>query len=136
MNLSLGFFHGEQALVGLIFAAVLVLLGFPLLVYVWLRHTKISEQKLALAYFIVAAGACGVFALSVPGPASIPILIVCYIAFILTLPWNLITAFALHLADGVYMSDHEVALVMLMGAGINTMLLYFLGKKMRERFTI
>ena len=51
MNLSLAFLHGEQALVGFVLAAVTVLVGFPLLVYVWLRHTKLSEKKLALAYF-------------------------------------------------------------------------------------
>ena len=134
MNLSLGFFHGEQALVGLIFAAVLVLLGFPLLVYVWLRHTKISEQKLALAYFIVAAGACGVFALGAPDTPYIPILTVFYCAFIYTLPWSAITIVALYVFANQSMSDSEVAMVMLMGAGINTMLLYFLAKKIRERF--
>ena len=131
MNLFLAFLHGEQALIGFIFAAITVLLGFPLLVYVWLRHTKLSEKKLAIAYFIVAASACGAFALRVPDSAYIPIFTVFYIAFILTLPWNVITIVALYVFDNQFMSDNEVTLVMLMGAGINTMLLYFFAKKIR-----
>ena len=129
MNLSLAFLHGEQALVGFVFAAVTVLVGFPLLVYIWLRHTKLSEKKLALVYFIVTASACGVFALS--DSTSLPLFIPSYIAFIFTMPWNLITIFALYWLGNQYMSDNEVALVMLMGAGINTMLLYFFAKKIR-----
>jgi len=129
MNLSLAFFHGEQAFVGFVLAAVTVLLGFPLIVYVWLRHTKLSEKKLALAYLIVTVSACGVFALS--DSTSLPLFIPSYIAFIFTMPWNLITIFALYWLGNQYMSDNEVALVMLMGAGINTMLLYFLAKKIR-----
>ena len=129
MNLSLAFLHGEQALVGFVFAAVTVLVGFPLLVYIWLRHTKLSEKKLALVYFIVTASACGVFALS--DSTSLPLFIPSYIAFIFTMPWNLITIFALYWLGNQYMSDNEVGLVMLMGAGINTMLLYFFAKKIR-----
>jgi hypothetical protein len=131
MNLSLAFFHGEQALVGLIFAAVIVLIAFPLLVYVWLRHTKVSEQILALVYFIVTASACGVFVLGAHDPVSVPLLTISYIGFISTLPWNVITIIALYVFGNQYMSDREIAFVMLMGAGINTMLLYFLAKKMR-----
>jgi hypothetical protein len=131
MNLSLAFLHGEQVLVGFIFTAVIVLLGFPLLIYVWLRHTKLSEKKLALAYFIVTAGACGMLALGVPDSAYIPTLTVAYFAFILTLPWNVITIVALYVFGNQFMSDKEAVLVMLMGAGINTMLLYFFAKKMR-----
>lgn len=131
MNLSLAFLHGEQALVGFIFAAVIVLLGSPLLIYVWLRHTKLSEKKLALAYFIVTAGACGMSALGIPDSAYIPVLTVSYVAFIYTLPWNVITIFALYFFGNQYMSNNEVVLVMLMGAGINAMLLYFFAKKMR-----
>ena len=129
MNLCLAFFHGEQAFVGFVLAAVTVLLGFPLIVYVWLRHTKLSEKKLALAYLIVTVSACGVFALS--DSTSPPIFITSYIAFIFTMPWNLITIFALYWIGNQYMSDNEVALVMLMGAGINTMLLYFFAKRIR-----
>ena len=132
MNLSLAFFHGEQALVGFIFAAVIALLGFPLLIYVWLRHTKVSEQILALTYFIVTASACVVMALSTPDPTSVPLLTIVYIAFIFTLPWNVITIFVLYAYGNQYMTDREVAFVMLMGAGINTMLLYFLAKKLRR----
>ena len=131
MNLFLAFLHGEQAFVGFIFAAVIALLGFPLLVYVWLRHTKLSEKKLALAFFIVTASACGMVALGAPDSAYIPIFTVFYVAFIYTLPWNVITIFALYVFGNQYMSDHEAVLVMLMGAGINTMLLYFFAKKIR-----
>ena len=135
MNLFLAFLHGEQALIGFLFAAVTVLLGFPLLVYVWLRHTKLSEKKLALAYLIVTVGACGMFALGTPDSAYVPILTVFYIAFLYTLPWNVITIFALYVFGNQDMSDHEIVFVMLMGAGINTMLLYFLAKKIRGSVT-
>ena len=81
MNLSLAFLHGEQALVGFIFAAVIVLLGFPLLTYVLLRYTKLSEKKLALAYFILTASTCGVFLLGGLDSAYIPLFTVFYIAF-------------------------------------------------------
>jgi hypothetical protein len=130
MNLSLAFFHGEQALVGLLFAALIALFGFPLLVYVWLRHTKLSERIPALVYFIVTASAC-VIVLGAHNPAFLPLLTIFYIGFILTLPWNVITIFALYWFGNQYMSDREIAFVMLMGAGINTMLLYFLAKKLR-----
>ena len=132
MNLSLAFFHGEQALVGFIFAAVIALLGFPLLIYVWLRHTKVSEQILALTYFIVTASACAVMAFDAHGPPHVLLLTIFYIGFILTLPWNVITIFVLYAYGNQYMTDREVAFVMLMGAGINTMLLYFFAKKMRS----
>ena len=134
MNLFLAFPHGEQALVGFIFVAVIVLLGLPLFSYVWLRHTKLPVKLLALVYFIVTAGACGVFALGAPDTPYIPILTVFYCAFIYTLPWSAITIVALYVFANQSMSDSEVAMVMLMGAGINTMLLYFLAKKIRERF--
>src|SRR5690349_276121 len=123
MNLSLAFFHGEQAFVAFIFVAFTVLFGVPLLGYVWLRHTKLSEKKLALAYFIVTASACGVFALGGLDSAYIPLLTVFYIAFIYTLPWSLITIIALHVFGNQNMSDNEIVVVMLMGAGINSMLL-------------
>ena len=132
MNLSLAFFHGEQALVGLLFAALISLLGFPLLVYVWLRHTKLPESLLALLYFIVTASACGVMVLGAHDPANISLLTIFYIGFILTLPWNVISIFALYWFGNQYMSDHEIAFVMLLGAGINTMLLYVLAKKIRR----
>lgn len=132
MNLSLAFLHGEQAFVAFIFVAFTVLFGVPLLVYVWLRHTKLSEKKLALAYFIVTASACSVFALGGPDSAYIPLLTVFYIAFIFTLLWNVVTLLALYVFDNEYMSNNEITAVMLMGAGINTMLLYFLAKKIRE----
>ena len=131
MNLSLAFLHGEQALVGFILAAVIVLLGFPLLVYVWLRHTKLSEKKLALAYFIVTAGACVMLGLGVSHSEYIPTLTVFYIAFIYTLPWNVITMVASHFFGYQYMCGNEVVLVMLMGAGSNAMLLYHFARKMR-----
>jgi hypothetical protein len=133
MNLSLAFLHGEQALVGFIFAAAIVLLGFPLLLYVWLWHTKVSERKLAFAFLMLTAGTCGVVALSAPSSASILVFTAFFIAFTFSLPWNLITFAALYIAGNLNVSDQEFALVMLLGAGINTMLLYFASKKMRSK---
>lgn len=135
MNLSLGFFHGEQALVAFILVAVVVLFGVPLVGYVWLWHTKLSERTLALAYFIVTVSACGVFDLGVLDSAYIPLLTVFYIAFIFTLPWNMITILALYVFGNQYMGETEIVVVMLMGAGINTMLLYLLAKKIRGSVT-
>jgi hypothetical protein len=132
MNMSLAFFHGEQALVSLLFAALIALLGFPLLVYIWLRHTKVSVLLLALVYFTVTASACGVMAFHEHAPPSILLLTVFYIGFILTLPWNVISIFALYWFGNQYMSDREIGFVMLLGAGINTMLLYFLAQKIRS----
>lgn len=136
MNLFFAFLHGEQALVGLGFAALIGLVGFPLLGYLLVRHTKLSVKILALAYFIVAAGACGGFALGAPDTTYIPTLTVFFIAFIYTIPWNVITILALYWFAGQNMSDNEVAMVMLMGACINATLLYFIAIKIRERFTI
>lgn len=136
MNLFLAFLHGEQALVGFCFAALIGLVGIPLSGYLFLRHTKLSVKIFALAYFIIAASACGGFALGAPDTAYIPILTVFFIAFIYTLPWNVITIVALHWFAGQNISDNEVAVVMLMGAGINATLLYFIAIKIRKRFTI
>jgi len=131
MNLSLAFFHGEQVIVGFIVAAVIVLLGFPLLLYVWLWRTKVSELKLAIAFLVVTASACGVVALSSPGSASILIFTAFFIAFIFSLPWNVITFVVIGMVAHLRISDNEFALIMLLGAGINSMLLYFAAKKMR-----
>ena len=133
MNISLAFLHGSQVLVGFVFAAVIVLLGFPLLLYVWLWRTKVSERKLAIGYLVVTASACGVVALSSPGSATIFIFTAFFIAFIFSLPWNVITIVAISFIAHQNMSDNEFALIMLLGAGINSMLLYFAAKKMRNR---
>jgi hypothetical protein len=131
MSLFLAFLHGEQALVGFIFAAVLALLGVPLLLYVWLWHTRVSELKLAVAYLIITAGACGIVAFNTPDSASILIFTAFFIAFIFSLPWNVITFGVLWLTGNSNVGDREFALVMLLGAGMNTMLVYFAAKKMR-----
>ena len=131
MNLSLAFFHGEQVLVALLFAALLALLGFPLLVYIWLRHTKLPVQLLALVYFIVTASACAVMAFDAHRPPHVLLLTIFYIGFILTVPWNIISIVALYWFGNQYMSNHEIGFVMLLGAGINTMLLYFFAKRIR-----
>jgi hypothetical protein len=131
MNFSLAFLHGEQVVLGFIFAAAIVLLGLPLLLYVWLRHTRLSERKLAFAFLMLSTGVCSVIAFSTPDSGSIFVFTAFFIAFIFSIPWSVITYAALYLAGNLHIGDHEFALVMLLGAGINTMLLYFAAKKMR-----
>ena len=133
MNLSLAFFHGEQALVGLVFAAGLVLFVIPLVIYVWLWLTNVSERKLSFAYLILTVITCALTAFSSPGTASVLNFAAVYTGFVLTLPWNIITLVVLYLGGNPNVSDYEFALIMLLGAGINTMLVYLFAKKIRGR---
>ena len=55
MNFSPAFLQDEIVLVGLLFVGLIALIGVPLVLYLWLWHTKVSELKLTLAYLILMA---------------------------------------------------------------------------------
>jgi len=40
--LSFSFQHGEQALIGLLLAGIVVIVGGSVVFYIWLRRTKLS----------------------------------------------------------------------------------------------
>jgi hypothetical protein len=132
MSFSPAFLHGEQVLVGLGLAALITLIVIPLLLYFWLWHTKISELQLATAYFILMAVVCGSLAFSTSNPTSIFQLTVVGLGFLLTLPWNLLAGWLFSLAINTGLSDRQLAVVMLLGAAINAVLLYFAAIKMRR----
>jgi hypothetical protein len=128
MNLSLAFFHGEQALVALALGSFIVVVAVPLVFYVWLRHTKASELKLTLTY-VISTAVCVLNAFSTNDPTSLFQLTVFILAFILTLPWNVITFLVISLVGNADVSVREVVVVTLLGAGVNTVILFFLAKK-------
>ena len=130
MNLSLAFLHGEQALIGLVLAGLIALIGIPLLLYLWLWHTKVSELKLAIAYLVLVAILCVVFTRT-RFPLSMLSLTPFALAFILTLPWSAVAIWALEGRDAA-INDHEFAVTMVLGAGINAVLLYLAAVKMRR----
>jgi len=129
MNLSLAFFHGEQALVAFVLAGLIIVIAVPLVFYVWLRHTKASELKLTLTYVISTAVICVLNAFSTNDPTSLFQLTVFILAFILTLPWNVITFLVISLVGNADVSVREVVVITLLGAGVNTVILFFLAKK-------
>ena len=132
MNLSLAFFHGVQGLVALVLAGAIVVIGVPSVFYVWLWHTKSSERKLTFIYVVVMAVLCVLMAFTANDPLSLFHLTVSMLAFILSLPWNVITLFAVSMASTSDISDLETVAVMLLGAGVNAVLLYFGGKRLRS----
>jgi hypothetical protein len=131
MNLSLVFLHGEQVLVGLGLAGLMVLVGGPLVLYVWLWHTKISELTLTVAYLILMAVLCVRFGLG-PSLTSVLSLTMSMLGLILSLPWSVLASWALREARNSPVSDGEFALLMMLAAGINAALLYLAAGKMRR----
>ena len=130
MNLPLAFLHGEWILVPLALAGLMALIGVPLMLYFWLWRTKVSELKLAIGYFLFVGVLCIIFGSGGPAnPASILWNIASALAFILTLPWNLLAAWAFGALRG---SDREFAIMMLLGGGVNAVLLYLVAIKLRR----
>lgn len=132
MDLSLAFFHGVQGLIAFAIAALIIVIGVPLVFYIWLRHTKSSELKLTLIYASVAVVVCGLVAIPTGDSQSLFHGTVFILAFILTLPWNAITFYALTIAGDSDISDPETAATMLLSAGVNAVALFFLAKKARR----
>lgn len=130
MNLSPAFFHGEQALAAFGLGGLVIVIAVPLVFYIWLRHTKLSERTLTLIYAISTAVLCGLSAFLSKDPVSVFQLMVFTMAGILTLPWNVITLIVISLAaPNSDISDGEIVVTMVLGAGVNTMILRFLAKK-------
>jgi hypothetical protein len=135
MNLFPAFFHGEQALVALILGGFIIVVAVPLVFYLWLRRTKSSERKLTYTYVATTAVLCFLMALS-NDEMSLFHLTVGTMAFILTLPWNVITLFAVSFAGNADIGDREIISAMLLGAGVNAMILYFLAKKAKNAWKV
>jgi hypothetical protein len=131
----LAFLHGEQALVGMVLAGLIALIGVPLILYVWLWHTRVSELQLAGAYLILMAVLCAVFSSGTNNPASMLSITPWMLAFILTLPWSAIAGFGLSAIFDWQMSDGAFAIMMMGGALVNSVLLYFAAVKMRRLIT-
>ena len=130
MITTLAFFHGEQALVGLALAILIVVIGGPIVLYFWLWHSKISEAKLALAYFAVVAASCAEVFLNPNNPTSLSLLTAFLIGFILTLPWSLVVFFAS--LSGSRVGDQAFALAIAFFGVINALILYLVAKKLRR----
>ena len=128
----LAFLHGEQALVAIALAGLIALMGVPLLLYVWLWHTKVSELQLACAYLVFVGVLCAVSASVANGPPFLLSLIPPFLAFILTLPWSAIGGWGLSEMFDWQLSDGQFAVIMMLGALINSVLLYFAAVKMRR----
>lgn len=131
MNLYLTFLHGQQGLVALLLAGAIALLGIPVL-YVWLWHTKVSELKLAIAYFMIAPVMCAELAFGAFDPVAMLPLTASALGFILSLPWSVVLGWVLSEVLDVELGDRRFAVVMLLGAGVNAVLLYFAAVKMRR----
>lgn len=132
MNVSLALLHGEQVFFSLVFAALIALVGVPLVLYVWLWHTKISELRLSLAYLIFMAILAAVFGSNPSAARSMLALTASSLGFILTLPWNLLIGWALSKVLNSEGDDSEIAILMLLGAGVNAVLLYLAAVKLRR----
>ena len=117
-------------MVGLVLAGLIALFGVPLVLYVWLWYTKISGLKLTLTYLVLTAVVCGLIAFS--PSRSLFSLTVSALAFIFTLPWNVVTLWVLSMAHNSDSSDREFAAAMLFGAGVNAVILFFIAKKLRS----
>lgn len=129
---SLLLLHGEQVLIGVVFAGVTVLVGLPVLLYFWLWHTKLSELKLAFIFLSIVALLCLVFLLDQSDPASILGFTLFSIGFLLTLPWNLLGSWMLGAVRNSPVSDPEFAVIMMCSALVNAVLLYFAALKLRR----
>ena len=128
MNLSLAFFHGEQALVGLVLGGFIIVVAVPLVFYVWLRRTSSSERALTYTYAVSTAVLCVLTAVTAPHELLL-FLPVAAMAFILTLPWNAITLVVVSVAGKADINNFELIAAMVLGAGVNSWLVFLLAKK-------
>jgi len=132
LNLFLGFFHGEQGLVAIGLAGLIVVIAVPLIFYVWVWHTKTSERTLTLIYAVTTAVLCGVCLLPHEDPVSIIHLTMFILAGILTLPWNIITLIVAGVVGHADIGDREFVITMLLGAGVNSLLIFYGAKRVRR----
>ena len=129
MNLSPAFFHGEQALVALVLGGFIIVVAVPFVFYVWLRRTSSSERTLTYTYAVTTAVLCVLMAATTYDELSLLHLTVATVAFILTLPWNVITLVAVSVAGNADIGNREIIAAMLLGAGVNAWLVFLLAKK-------
>jgi hypothetical protein len=132
MNFSLAFFHGEQALIGFGAGIIILVICVPLVCYIWLRHTNSSERTLTLIYVVSMAVVFALIPFNMSDPTSSFGLTLFTLALILSLPWNVVTLAVISFAAHAEVSDREFVATMLLGAGLNTMLVYYAAKKVRS----
>ena len=128
MNFSLAFFHGEQFLVSMAVAGLLVVITAPLVFYIWWR-TKSSERTLTLAY-VIAVAVCALNTIPADG-SSLFQFTMFTTAGILALPWNLITIVAIDHTNS-YVSDGESMVATLLGAGVNAVIIFYGARRLRR----
>ena len=131
MNFSLAFFHGEQFLVGMAAAFLIVVITAPLVLIIWWK-TKSSERTLTLTYVIAVAVACGLSAIPTDNPLSMFQFTMFTVGGILALPWNLITIVAIDITNNSYVSDRESMVATLLGAGVNAVIIFYGAKRLRR----
>ena len=132
MNFLFAFLHGEQVLIGLLLAGIVVLVGVPFLLYLWVWNTRLSETHLAVGYFMSVAALCVGLAVTPSDPTSILALAAFSVSFILTLPWSPLAGWLVSEFRDSALSDRAFSVVMLIGAGINAVILYFIAVKIRR----
>ena len=129
MNFSLAFFHGEQFLVSMAVAGLIVVITAPLVFYIWWR-TKSSERTLTLAY-VIAVAVCALNTIPADG-SSLFQFTMFTTAGILALPWNLITIVAIDLTNNSNVSDGESMVATLLGAGVNAVIIFYGARRLRR----
>lgn len=133
--MHLAFLHGEQVIIGLLVAGAIILAGLPLLLYIWLWYSNLSELKLALIYFVSVSALCAVSGFIPYDRGSAFSLMVFSFSFILTLPCSALAGEVfsemMKARDSV-LGDSAFAVVMLFCAGVNAVILYFIAVKMRR----
>ena len=136
MNFSLAFFHGEQALMALVLGGLIIVAAVPLVFYVWLRHTSSSERALTYTYAVSTAVLCVLMAATSYDELSLIHLTVATVAFILTLPWNVITLVTVSVAGNQDVGNREIIAAMLLSAGVNSWILFLLAKKAKKAWKV
>lgn len=131
-ELQLALLHGEQVLIGLLLAGVILVVCVPVLLYFWLWHSTVSASKLVVAYFVIVAVLWGVVAMNPNrNPTSMVSLTAFSMGFILTLPWSAVTSFIVaELSPGL--GDRPLALLSVLFAAVNAVILYFIAVKIRR----
>lgn len=125
--LYLAFLHGEQVLFALLLAGAVILIALPVLFYVWIWHSKISELKLSIAFFVLIS-ALSVLLFIVPdNPTSVLTLTVFSFVFILCLPWSFLA-----LIVNAEMSKNVFTLLTIGFAGLNSAIMYFIAVRLRR----
>lgn len=133
--MHLAFLHGEQVLIGILLAAAVVFVCFPVLLYIWLWRTQVSELKLAVAFFVSVTVLAVILVVTPNDPTSILTLAAFSLSFILTLPWSALASTVLVQilkAGGSGMGENAFAVLMIISAAVNAVILYFIAVKLRR----